>query len=424
MKILHLASTFFPRHTGGKEVFIYQLIAGTPQLQHLVLYHEGIRTEHSEYKGIPVRILPEPAAKDSYQAYWSLLFDGLPGFRETLDEFKPDLVHFHDFCAGASLSHLRICRQAGVKTLVTYHAPGSSCMQKGLIRENRIPCDGAIIDNRCTVCRYAGKGLPKPLSRALASVHLPVDRRGRYLLRNSTEVFHRSFREFFDNVDAVQVHANWVRDLLILNKVPSDKIHMVGLGGHPNHKKTSRVPKSPDEPLKVVFLGRCVNIKGAHILVDAVRRLQDDTKVEVHFLGPYWDESEYGQRLRKQTEHDIRFVPPRLVPPAAIVEELAQMDVCVIPSLWPETGPLSVLDAFAAGVPVIGTDLAGIRERVQHGKNGLLFKWADSEDLARQIRHVLNNREVLDQLRLGIEPSFTFAEMATTMRDLYSKIIN
>src|SRR5690606_16894571 len=378
MRILHLASTFFPRHTGGKEVFIYHLVKGTPDLQHLVVHHDGAQVGPDEYEGIATQKLPEPVARDAYRSYWSLVYDELPGFREILKDFRPDLVHFHDFCAGASLSHLRICKEEGIRTLVSYHAPGSSCMQKGLIRASKKPCDGAIIDHRCTACRYQVKGIP--LSNVLASVRLPMDRTGRYLLRSSTELFHQSFNDFFEHIDAVQAHAQWVKDLLVLNQVSPIKIHMVRLGGHPTIANSNGAGKAPHGPLKVVFLGRCVNIKGAHVLVDAVNKLPIDAPIEVHFFGPYWDDSRYGRSLRKQTAKDKRFIPPRMLPPATIVNEISRMDVCVIPSLWPETGPLSLLDSFAARVPVIGTDLAGIRERIVHGQNGLLFKWGNSDD--------------------------------------------
>lgn len=423
MRVLHLPSTFFPKNTGGKEVFVYQLVKGNPEIQQLVVYHQGAAVTDTTYQGIPIRILPPPTISDYYESYWSHVYDDLPGFKETLEEFKPDLVHFHDFCAGASLSHLRACRSAGVKTLVTYHSPGNSCLQKGLIRANRVPCDGKIIDQRCTACRYQTKGIPSLLANVMAAVNIPINKRGNVLLRHSTERFHRSFNEFFSDVDAVQVHASWVRDLLISNQVTPEKIKLIPMGGHPSLNGIDRQPTDENQPLKIVLLGRNVNIKGSHILIEAVKRLPLHAKVEVHFFGPDWDDSPYGQGLRKSVEGDMRFMPPRLIPPENVVQELSKMDVCVIPSLWPETGPLSLFDAFAAGVPVIGTNHAGIAERIQHQKNGLLFAWGDSEDLARQLKRLLDNRDLLIHLRQSIGRNRTFVEMASDIKDLYRAIV-
>lgn len=423
MKILHLPSTFFPRYTGGKEVFTYQLIKNTPQIDHRVVYHSDHDQGDTTYDGVSIRVLPPPVTNDYYRSYWELTYDALPGFRKTLDEFRPDLVHFHDFCAGASLSHLRICLESGIKTLVTYHSPGNTCMQKGLIRANKVPCDGEIIDQRCTSCRYRIKGVPDVLASTLAHLSPPIDRRGKVFLRNSTKRFHTSFVEFFSNVDAIQVHASWVKQVLLRNKVSPSKVHMVTFGGATSLPKTAWATANTERPLKFVLLGRSVNIKGAHVLLDAISLLPPSANFEVHFLGPYWDESPYGRQMQDRAKGDKRILPPRLVPPEKVLDELKKMDVCVIPSLWPETGPLSLLDAFAAGVPVIGTNHAGIAERVQHGKNGLLFKWNDSKDLAAQLTLVLNDRSILNRFKEAIMPNHTFAQMASEIRQLYTRIV-
>src|SRR5690606_41323326 len=120
MRILHLASTFFPRHTGGKEVFIYHLVKGTPDLQHLVVHHDGAQVGPDEYEGIATQKLPEPVARDAYRSDWRLGYDALPGLRELLKDFRPVLVHFHDFSPAASLSHLRICTEEGSSTPVSH----------------------------------------------------------------------------------------------------------------------------------------------------------------------------------------------------------------------------------------------------------------------------------------------------------------
>jgi len=54
--------------------------------------------------------------------------------------------------------------------------------------------------------------------------------------------------------------------------------------------------------------------------------------------------------------------------------------------VWLETGPLVVLEAFAAGVPVIGSRLGGIAEMVKEEQDGLLFRAGDPSDLASMIK--------------------------------------
>jgi glycosyltransferase involved in cell wall biosynthesis len=266
--------------------------------------------------------------------------------------------------------------------------------------------------------------MPSVLARVVGRIRTGFDKTGRVIVRNSTELFHGSFNEFHATIDAIQVHANWVKEVFLRNGIPEEKIHLIPMGGHASLQRSKWRQPDPEQPLKAVFVGRCVNIKGVHLLVDAVKSLPPGKRIEVHFLGPYWDDTPYGRRLQSLTQGDERFKPPRMVPPETIVEELSKMDVCIIPSLWPETGPLSLFDAYAAGVPVIGTNHAGIAERVRHDVNGLLFEWGNSAELAAQLNRVLDDRKVLTRFKSAIAPNRTFPEMASGIRELYTKIIN
>lgn len=58
----------------------------------------------------------------------------------------------------------------------------------------------------------------------------------------------------------------------------------------------------------------------------------------------------------------------------------------VFPSVWYEGFPLSIVEAFAAGTPVIASRLGGMLEMIAEGKTGLLFHPGDADDLAHKIR--------------------------------------
>jgi glycosyltransferase involved in cell wall biosynthesis len=98
------------------------------------------------------------------------------------------------------------------------------------------------------------------------------------------------------------------------------------------------------------------------------------------------------------------------------------MDVCVIPSLWPETGPLTVFDAFAAGLPIIGTNHAGIAERVRDKVDGLLFNWGDANDLADKIQMLVINKNLLSKLKANIDKKPDFKSMSNELLKLYNSL--
>ena len=67
------------------------------------------------------------------------------------------------------------------------------------------------------------------------------------------------------------------------------------------------------------------------------------------------------------------------MPPTDVVERLSVYDVVAVPSQGLETGPLVVLEAFAAGVPVLGSAIGGIADKVNDGVDGFLVRPFDSE---------------------------------------------
>jgi glycosyltransferase involved in cell wall biosynthesis len=187
------------------------------------------------------------------------------------------------------------------------------------------------------------------------------------------------------------------------------------------------MPRYPQRPiLRIGCIGRCNPIKGFHVLIDAIKALPD-LPLEVHFLGPYWDHA-YGDELKRKIGSDRRFLPPRLVPNAELVPVLADLDVVVIPSIWPETGPLVLFEAYAAGVPVVASRLGGPAELVRDGVDGRLFAPGDAMALAKIIAEFSSHPSSLETLREGIRQEGarfrrTFDEVAKEMASIYSELL-
>jgi glycosyltransferase involved in cell wall biosynthesis len=80
--------------------------------------------------------------------------------------------------------------------------------------------------------------------------------------------------------------------------------------------------------------------------------------------------------------------------------------VLIFPSVCYETGPLTVLEAFACGLPVIASNLGSIAERVTHEKTGLLFNPGDPADLARKVRWAFEHPEAIEGMRAAARREF------------------
>ncbi len=440
MKILHLPVAYLPWTTGGREVYCHSLCrASVPHgIESVVAIHQnphvGEPLGWHEHEGTPVAVLPPLPDFNSRKSFYTRDFQELPGFEALLADVQPDLVHFHDQSGGASLSHLKRVKSLGLPAVLTYHSPGQTCLQSALLREGHILCDGKVAVDRCTSCRLVATGMPRITSRILAAIEWPginpwsESRVARVLSsRKMTRTFKDSLHAFMRLSDTIIVLAGWSREVWLLNDCPTEKLRLVRTGRPRAADAMPTMPRYPQRPmLRIGCIGRCDPIKGFNFLIDAIKS-RPDLPIEVHFIGPYWDRP-YGDELKRKMGSDRRFLPPRLVPNAELIPVLADLDIVVIPSIWPETGPLVLFEAYAAGVPVVASQLGGPAELVRDGVDGRLFAPGDAMALATIIAEFSSHPASLETLRKGIQQDGarfrrTFDEVAGEMAVIYSELL-
>lgn len=179
------------------------------------------------------------------------------------------------------------------------------------------------------------------------------------------------------------------------------------------------------KPLRVAFLGRLDPAKGVGILVHALKAIPE-AKITLDIYGIAQGDGgeDFAAGLRTLAEVDSRimFRPP--IPASQVVEALCGHDLLAVPSQGLETGPLVVLEAFAARVPVLGSRLGGIAELVRDGVNGLLVEAANATAWAAALLHLCETPELMARLRAGISPPRTMATVAEEMAVLYGKLLS
>jgi glycosyltransferase involved in cell wall biosynthesis len=130
--------------------------------------------------------------------------------------------------------------------------------------------------------------------------------------------------------------------------------------------------------------------KGIEVLLEALARLRAaGLPVRLHAVGPF-ETPEYEREVRAKADElgmagDITwtgFV-------SDVAAELRRCDLFILPSLFGEGLPMVVLEAMAAGVPVVGTRVEGIPEAIRDGQEGLLAEPSDPEDLAGAIGRIV-----------------------------------
>jgi glycosyltransferase involved in cell wall biosynthesis len=156
------------------------------------------------------------------------------------------------------------------------------------------------------------------------------------------------------------------------------------------------------------------------VLVDAVRRLPEDVAVEVQLYGMAQSaqDRQYLNEMKQRALNEVRIQFCGPMTAENRVQAFAGFDVLAVPSIWFETGPFTVLEAFAAGIPVLGSNHGGIAERVTDGKSGVLVPPGDVNTWADAL-HTLWERHRAGRWNWSLPELRTSGEIAEEMEQMY-----
>src|SRR5947209_3462328 len=153
--------------------------------------------------------------------------------------------------------------------------------------------------------------------------------------------------------------------------------------------------RASDDTLRIAFVGQSVPRKGLPLLLRAFEALREHIPCELTVIGPTAEE-----------------LSPLLMDPRGVLalgkvdeatkqEVLEQADVLAAPSLGGESFGMVLTEAFAAGTPVVASDIAGYRDVVRHGIDGLLVPVGDAQALAEGLRELYCEPDQLSEMALA-----------------------
>jgi len=149
------------------------------------------------------------------------------------------------------------------------------------------------------------------------------------------------------------------------------------------HVPATLAPKTPGDRLEVVFVGQAVERKGLPVLLRAFEALRDHVPARLTVVGA--TAPEVAPLLLDDDRRDD-VVVLGTVDDAAKARALAAADVLCAPSLGGESFGMVLTEAFAHGTPVVASDIAGYRDVVRHGADGLLVPRGDAAAVAEALR--------------------------------------
>lgn len=313
---------------------------------------------------------------------------------------RPFIAHFHNTFPLLSPSVYDAARVENIPVIQTLHNYRLLCPNALFLRGGKV----------CTDCLDHGT----PIFGAL---------RGCY--RNSRSasavvalmlIFHRARRTWQTRVDRYIALTEFARQTFIRGGLPAEKIVV-----KPNFV-------SPDPGMGsgtgvyALFVGRLSPEKGLNVLLDAWEK--HGLKVPLKIIGDGPD----AARTEMVSQHNphIEWLGRR--DNSEVLEWAKQARVLVMPSIWYEGFPMTLVESYACGTPVIASDIGSLHELVDPGRTGLRFRPGDSADLAAQVERIFRDDAEWQTMRQGAREEYlskyTAERNYTQLMDIYQQAIS
>ena len=444
MRVLHVPFQFTSGELGGTEIYVAALCKWLTSLGvESAIAAPANSSGFDIVDKVPIHYFGTDPKAGFDQAYGRPDAVAATNFRYVLAAWRPEIVHLHARSAAVSELLVEEARLAGCRIVYTYHTPTASCARGTMMHMGNEPCDGVLDITRCTSCVLQKYGVSAAPRFLLARTPIPfgklLARTGReggiwtaLRLRTLIAEGHSRFYQLMNGVDKVVGVCNWVAQVMRSNGVLEPKL-FVSRQGLPNAptQLTAASPVALDHryvrrasaPFKIRYFGRIDQTKGLDLLARALSFIPH-SNVTLEIYGIRQGEmSAFSKHLDALLALDPRIVMKSPLAAEQVVAAMRECDLVAVPSQWLETGPLVVLEAFAAGTPVIGSRLGGITELVRNGVDGILVEARDACAWARAIADIEADHSSLQAFRDSIRPPRTTKHVADEMHSLYRELI-
>jgi glycosyltransferase involved in cell wall biosynthesis len=413
-RVLQICHSHPRARPGGAEVYAHELhrhLRESGEWESIFLARSGPPHSSEPAPEHGSRISPVEGEADEFLLHTEGLdFDWMLGtmrrpeglYTEDLRRFllaaQPDAVHFqHTLFIGYDA--IREVRRTlpGVPVVYTLHEFLPICHNKGqMVRTFDRSLCGEASPGRCAEC-------------------FPGVEPERFLRRE------RFIRAALGLVDLFVAPSETLRGRYVEWGIPEERILLEDYG----RARAPRGDTARPEPHDTFgIFGQVNQYKGVDVLLRAMQSLGPEAPpLRLHGANLDLQEHRFRDEIAALLAATPNVTDAGPYPPGQAAEMMAAVDWVVVPSVWWENSPLVIQEAFAAGRPVICSDIGGMAEKVADGVNGLHFRVGDPEDLAATIRRAVDTPGLWDHLRQGIPRPHAMPDHAEVLTAAYESLL-
>lgn len=317
--------------------------------------------------------------------------------KNILDKVQPNIVHIHNFFPILTPAVHEAVNEAGIAVVQTLH-------------NYRLLCAGAQFRRDGGVCELCLGG-----SRAWGVVH----RCYRGSVVGSLAVVRMQARAekegtWQNHVQRFIALSEFARHKFTEGGLPADKIAIKS-----NFVADEAVALAGQSPRAgALFVGRLSPEKGVNILLNAWSEMPD---IDLVIAG----DGPEMERLQAQAPSNVKFLGS--ISSDRVKQLMSEAQCLVLPSIWYEGFPMTLVEAFSSALPVIASRLGAMEEIVDDGVTGYHFNPGDADDLRKVVRRAFSAPEGLEQLgraaRQAYEDEYTPDANLKVLESIYADAI-
>ena len=311
------------------------------------------------------------------RAFWNAPHDlaRVEWMKRLIRQYETQLVHVHNFFPLMTPAVHEAASSSGVAVVQTLHNYRLICSGALFLREGQV-CEKCLdgskawgVVHRCYRKSVAG-------SLAVAHMQLRAERH---------RTWHRHVQQFI-------ALTNFAKEKFVAGGLPPSRIAVKG-----NFVPDTVYNRDPEARRGALFVGRLSPEKGTDTLISAWSQMTD-VPLTVAGHGP--DEA----RLRAIAPPTVRFLGQLTAD--AVRDEMAKAQCLVVPSIWYEGFPMTVLEGFASGLPVLASHIGSLAEIVVDGVNGAHFEPGNPLSLKQVATNLFADPRRLDRLGQGARDTY------------------
>lgn len=283
-----------------------------------------------------------------------------------MDEFKPDVLHVHNYKFIITPSIFYAAKQRGIKTVLTLHNYRLMVPCGNFMTKDGQVCEKCLTENPINILKY------RCAQGSVLKSYL------QYRLFTKTKF---KLNQLVDLVDTYIVLSNFAKYKLKQTGVPEEKIVV-----KPNFVTTENANNLPDKKERAVFIGRLSFEKGLINLINNWASI--NYPLYIIGTGPL------EKRVKDFSKSNKNIVFLGNMENKKVKEFLAESSFLVFPSTLYEGMPITILEAMSVSLPVVASNLGPRNEMIQNGINGFLYESGNSIDFKEKVNMLIENNEL------------------------------